>query len=400
MPVRRLVKHAREAIEVPRDLVLSRYPDFVTGGHLAQGEVPVFCFHSADPQTFERKVRYLAENGYSALSADAYFQYLMGAHPVRERTVLLTFDDGRATVRTIAWPILRRYGMEATVFLIPGRMRSQDGPLPPTWDDVTAGRATSREVLEREQGPQPFMTWEEVAALAGTGLFSFGSHSQTHGRVHTTPQLAGFVTPAARRGFGPLDVPLLAFDQQDRLAGDVPLGTPFFRSEPRLTESVRFYEDEEIRDRCVQLVADEGGEGFFYRSGWQRTLRRLLAKQKVHGRLETAAERTEAIRRELAEAKESISSRLGRDTVHLCYPWHASGPTARRLAREVGYRTVFCGKVHGKTITMPGDSLHAIARVGEDYVELLPGSGRATLGAILRRKWQRRLATIRSSGRP
>jgi hypothetical protein len=222
----------------------------------------------------------------------------------------------------------------------------------------------------------------------------------THGRVHTAPQVAGFVTPAARRGFGPLDVPLLSFDGQDRLAGDVPLGTPFFRSEPRLTESLRFFEDETLRERSVQLVGDEGGEGFFHRAGWQRTLRRVLAEQKVHGRVETATERTESIRRELAAAKEAISERLGHDTVHLCYPWHASGPTARRLAREVGYRTIFCGKVRGKTITMPGDSPHAIARVGEDYVELLPGLGRATLSAILRRKWRRRLATIRSSGRP
>jgi hypothetical protein len=68
-----------------------------------------------------------------------------------------------------------------------------------------------------------------------------------------------------------------------------------------------------------------------------------------------------------------------------------SGPTARRLAREVGYRSAFCGKVPGVPITLAGGDPHAVARVGEDYVELLPGRGRANLPTILRRKWNRRL---------
>jgi hypothetical protein len=76
--------------------------------------------------------------------------------------------------------------------------------------------------------------------------------------------------------------------------------------------------------------------------------------------------------------------------VHLCYPWHTSGPTARRLAAEAGYRTAFCGKVSGVPVTLPGGDLQQIARLGEDYVELLPGSGRATLAEVLRRKWTRR----------
>jgi len=76
--------------------------------------------------------------------------------------------------------------------------------------------------------------------------------------------------------------------------------------------------------------------------------------------------------------------------IHLCYPWHASGRTARRIAREAGYRTAFCGKVTGVPITRPGGDLERIARIGEDYVELLPGRGRQSLTSVLARKWSRR----------
>jgi hypothetical protein len=75
---------------------------------------------------------------------------------------------------------------------------------------------------------------------------------------------------------------------------------------------------------------------------------------------------------------------------HLCYPWHSFGATATGLAAPSGYQAVYCGKVRGVPITRPGGDLQKIARLGEDYIELLPGSGRSTLGRVLRKKWGRR----------
>ena len=54
MSLRGLGRSAREAWEVPRDLLLARYPAFVTGGALPRGDVPVFVFHGAEPQSFAR----------------------------------------------------------------------------------------------------------------------------------------------------------------------------------------------------------------------------------------------------------------------------------------------------------------------------------------------------------
>jgi len=41
-------------------------------------------------------------------------------------------------------------------------------------------------------------------------------------------------------------------------------------------------------------------------------------------------------------------------------------------------------------ITRPGGDLERIARIGEDYVELLPGRGRRSLTSVLAGKWSRR----------
>ena len=232
-------------------------------------------------------------------------------------------------------------------------------------------------------------SWEEIDFLSRAGLFEFQSHTLTHARIHTAPRVAGFLTPPMRHGYDAMDVPLVEVEGRDRLAHEIPLGTPLLLSESRTSESLRFYEDPDIRRACVETVAEEG-EGFFARADWRARLRRLVEHRPIGGRTETGEQREAALRAELAGAKRLIEERTNRPVLHICYPWHAAGPTAHRLVRETGYRTAFMGKVPGTPITLTGGDPMRIARIGEDYVELLPGRGRADLGQVLRRKWQRR----------
>jgi len=380
--------------EVPRDLLLRRYPPFVTGGPLPRGHVPVFVFHSLEPESFGRKLAHLADNGYRTLSADEYRQVLEGRMSAPEKAVVLTFDDGRGSLWTVGGPLLRRHGMRGIVFLVPGRIPSRAGPLPATWDDVLAGRASAQDILAHEDGEGAFLTWEEIKALSVTGVFDFQSHTLTHARIHVAPDVVGFMTPDLRQGYHALDVPLIESGGRDLLADEVPLGTPLLQSAPRTSEVLRFYEDPVSRQTCVETVAAAGGEDFFAQPDWEKVLRRRASSgaQLGEGRRESEAERETAIRRELAEARERIEACTGRTVDQLCYPWHASGPTSRRLAREVGYAMAFCGKVRGTPVTLAGGDPFSIARIGEDYVELLPGAGRKSLTSVLFGKWLRRFS--------
>lgn len=384
-----LIRSLKEAWEVPRDLLLRRYPPFVSGGPLPRGDIPVFVLHGAEPRSLERKLQHLHDNDYQTITADEYVAVLLGNRPAPDRAVVLTFDDGRGSVWSVARPLLNRFGMKAVVFLVPGRMGSRPGPPAPTISDVETGRADAAEVMRREEGPGALLSWEEVEALSKTGLFDFQSHTLTHARVHTGPRLEGFVTPWSRRGYDAFDQPLVHDRGRDLLGEEAPLGTPLLRSAPRTSEALRFYEDPAVRGRCVGAVEKEG-ESFFDRPDWEATLRRRLSRQQVRGRLETAEERTSAIERELRESKRLIEERTGRPVFHVCYPWHAFGATAQELARAAGYRAAFCGKIPGVPITRSGGDLQQIARLGEDFVELLPGKDRTTLTEVLRRKWGRR----------
>jgi hypothetical protein len=53
--------------------------------------------------------------------------------------------------------------------------------------------------------------------------------------------------------------------------------------------------------------------------------------------------------------------------------------------------------VHGAPITPVGGDPLQIARIGEDYVELLPGRGRGRLAEVLKAKFGRRYAAARAT---
>ena len=394
-----ILRQLRDMWEVPRDLARGRYPRFVTGGDLPRGQIPVFCFHSLEPISFERKLTHLARNGYVTLSLSEYLDVLGERRPAPERGCVLTFDDGRASVRTVGWPLLRKYGMRGIVFVVPGRVPSRQGPLPGTWDDVVEGRADGQAILARERGTEAFLSWEEIGELADSGLFDVESHTQTHGRIHVEPRVEGFMTPEARLGYAPLDIPLVRDGARDLFAHELPLGTPLLASAPRLSGALRLFEDESWRARCVESVAAASAD-FFERPGWERELRRLADQQPIRGRRESPSERDRAIHDELARPLEVIRERAGHAARAFCYPWHAVGENARALVRQTGYSAAFWGKVMDVPITPVGGDPFSIARVGEDFVERLPGDGRISLASVLRAKWRRRRPALMAGRLP
>lgn len=89
--------------------------------------IPVLCYHkfsknNGDTMTvresaFEEQMRFLRQNGYRVISMDEFFDFLNFNHQVPKKSVVITIDDGWRPTYDIAFPILKKYGYPATLFV-------------------------------------------------------------------------------------------------------------------------------------------------------------------------------------------------------------------------------------------------------------------------------------------
>ncbi len=370
------------------------YPDFVVRdiGSLPAGDVPVFTFHTIEPEPFEAQLRHLERNGYRTIDADTLLRHLSGEEPAPARAVMLTIDDGRKSVWTYGLPLLRRYGFRATVFLIPGYVpegRAAD----PNLDDVWAGRVAAGALGVRD--PE-LMNWHEIRALHASGVIDLQSHTRFHHRVPVASAVEGFLSPRHRAA--PFDLPVPS-GCEGRLAAAGPAGSyglPLFGAASLMRVQPRYRPEPAVLEACVDRVRAEGGAAFFRSRGAGKELRRTYAAAvAAHGagRFEAPAEIAAAVRDDLERSRALIDAALGGAICrHLCYPYTEGSPAAVALSREAGFATNFWGIVPGRCGNRRGDDPFHIPRLKGDYVHRLPGDGRQSLLAIMTAKIRRRLA--------
>ena len=103
-------------------------------------------FHALPTDVFEQQIRYVARH-YKVLGMSGLIRHLEEAEST-EPAIAITFDDGYEDNFRNAFPILKRYGLPATIFLTTGSIDSGE----PLWFDRLAEgiQGTARESLELE----------------------------------------------------------------------------------------------------------------------------------------------------------------------------------------------------------------------------------------------------------
>jgi peptidoglycan/xylan/chitin deacetylase (PgdA/CDA1 family) len=89
--------------------------------------VPVLSYHNLSPaesrkmtvsqEMFEQQMRFLKEKGYRVISLDQFFDFLEFKTPLPPKSVVITIDDGWRSMYEIAFPVLKKYGYPATLFI-------------------------------------------------------------------------------------------------------------------------------------------------------------------------------------------------------------------------------------------------------------------------------------------
>lgn len=67
---------------------------------------------------FEEQMKYLSDQHYQCLTMDDLYNYYQNKIKVGKKVVCLTFDDGYKNFNTVVKPILEKYNLKATCFVI------------------------------------------------------------------------------------------------------------------------------------------------------------------------------------------------------------------------------------------------------------------------------------------
>jgi peptidoglycan/xylan/chitin deacetylase (PgdA/CDA1 family) len=371
-------------------LLRGQMPSFVTEVLKSStiNEIPVFVFHDIEPKQFEHQLLYLRDNNYQTLNADELEQL---AHDGMSngRKVALTFDDATWTFWAYAFPLLKRYHLQAILFSVPGIV-PEDLTVYPNLEDVWAGRGILEDLARRSK-TQPLCTWRELAIMHESGIVDIQSHSLTHARVPIYPRLVDFLHPDFDTYTSNFNVPISSQNNPEHPQRPLRLGAPVFESAPQMACRPRFNESSALVQTITGYVEEHGGVAFFSRRGWRRELLALFKKwptQKL-GSFDTQKDMEAAIRRELTRSKEILEERLVKSVRHFCYPWFAGSSLADRLAAKAGYRTVHYGPDINDRKEPSREVPLRIRRVSNGYLFRLPGKNRASILKI----WLKRVCS-------
>lgn len=126
-------------------------------------EPAIIMYHSINPvgrkdtklvvsvNSFQRQIHFLKKFHYNVISLENLGELISKEKRIPQKTVVITFDDGFKDNFTYAFPILKKYQLPATFFIIVS-----------------------------EVGLADRLNWQEIRAMQGSGLVSIGSHTLSH----------------------------------------------------------------------------------------------------------------------------------------------------------------------------------------------------------------------------
>lgn len=340
------------------DLMSGCYPGFLFGRSVGN-ILPVFHFHDVTEDYLEPYLIYLSENGYETVTSEALGRFVRDGVGPGAKKVVLCFDDAWTSLWTVVAPLLRKYGMTAITYAVAGRIVDADKPR--SDEDVFYG--------------SDFATWPELKVLNDEGVVDVQAHTYSHAMMFCSDEPAGFIHPGTITSL--LSMPAIKFGSEPVFLNNNMLGAPLFPVRSRMSDAVRYLDDENVRKNCIEYVRKSGGAEFFKGDYWQEDLMQIV--RGSFGRMESAEERESAVLDELVRSREVLAARLKSNSIRqVCFPWGVCGDLAGSLVKKAGYETAVADELRGKRFVEPRGNPYRIMRLKHQYIFCLPGNGRKT----------------------
>ena len=103
------------------------------------------------PESFRYQMSFIKKRGFKVLSFDDYVRMRGHDRKIARRNILISFDDGHASLYDYVFPVLKKYGFPAIIYMPSGMV-----------------------------GEEGYLTREQIKEMTDSGLITFGSHTRNH----------------------------------------------------------------------------------------------------------------------------------------------------------------------------------------------------------------------------
>ncbi len=273
----------------------------------------ILCYHHINyneritPEEFEENIKTLIEYGFKPIKLSEILEYLKNRKSPPSKTVHITFDDGYADNYLFAYPILKKYGFYATVFVIAAKII--EGIKRATYDELVGMNISDQ--IKNLQEKSKYISWDELSLMIDSGLVEIGSHSLNHRACFCCPKVHKFNCDNSYEWFL-------------ELTKDKRLGIPIYKKKWDCA-TVCMEDSLAVRDHMAEFVKKNGGVLFFKKKNAQKILlkeyKRFVKKNKIEFFYEPLENKIKRIQNEVIESKKVIEEKLGKKVDSFCYPW-------------------------------------------------------------------------------
>ncbi|MEK7523578.1 MAG: polysaccharide deacetylase family protein [Patescibacteria group bacterium] len=130
---------------------------------------------------FEKHLQYLQENGFTTIHFSDVADYFESGQPLPPRPVIVSFDDGWTNFYANAFPILKKYNMTATSFVISNLV-----------------------------GHSLHMSWDQIKELRDSGM-EIGSHTLWHPYLTKSKKAKAEIEDSKKKLEEELGIPITTF---------------------------------------------------------------------------------------------------------------------------------------------------------------------------------------------
>lgn len=323
-------------------------------------KIPVVYFHSVGQKNplwsrnfltlealfFEDQLKYFKKH-FSVISLSEYLKIKQGLINSYKNPLVLTFDDGYLDNWTWGFPLLKKYGLKATIFVSPEFVDPRN-VVRPNLEDVWEGSCSYEEISQCG-----YLSWEEMRLMEKSGLVDIQSHTMSHTRYFTSDVITGF-HPGSDSFYAACN---LAPDRKPFSISDpdfnwsLPSGYPLFEEESAV-KARKIEINSEFIDQSIGLLAGYDFDNYQF-SETKKIIgplyKHYLDREELIVKTESEKEYLDRLNYEITGSKNEIEKALQKKVDFLCWPHGDSTPKAWDIAVAAGYKGITEGNLKVKT---------------------------------------------------